>query len=279
MVHDRLGQRGACSHTGEHASSAGMDGAMHFTTHIEWLEAAVSRLAEGVGGDDPAAPIVTCPGWTVLDLVQHCGGLYLWADALVARGITKETWRVHLGLTYPSADDDLLGWLDDAAASALATFRAADPDSPVFVWGADHHNRFWPRRMLYETVVHGADLDLSIGRPVEISDAVALEGIDEFLENMMAMARWGSTPMRWDAPGDSGRTSVGLRIDGVPEAAWSIRLTSSGFWWDRSARDNTATISGSAADVMLYLQGRPGPSVRLAGDGDVVAAWRSMLAF
>ena len=44
--------------------------------------------------------------------------------------------------------------------------------------------------MLFETVVHRLDLDLTHQQPVEVSPEVAAEGIDEWFENLRHIGRW-----------------------------------------------------------------------------------------
>jgi hypothetical protein len=60
----------------------------------------------------------------------------------------------------------------------------------VWAWGPDQHARFWSRRMLYETVVHHSDAELALGREPVIDRAVAVAGVDEFLENLPSASVW-----------------------------------------------------------------------------------------
>ncbi|MFJ6752135.1 maleylpyruvate isomerase N-terminal domain-containing protein [Streptomyces sp. NPDC091266] len=50
-----------------------------------------------------------------------------------------------------------------SAAEAAETFRAVDPDAPMWAWGADQHARFWVRRMLFETLVHRTGAETAVG--------------------------------------------------------------------------------------------------------------------
>ena len=54
--------------------------------------------------------MVTCPDWTVRDLVSHVGGLHRWSTELVASGIVAETWRSSLPLDYPDGAAPLEAW-------------------------------------------------------------------------------------------------------------------------------------------------------------------------
>jgi 3-dehydroquinate synthase class II len=64
-----------------------------FTTadHVELLGAEADRFAASLTGADLDATVVTCPDWTVRDLVSHVGGLHRWSTELVASCIVAET--------------------------------------------------------------------------------------------------------------------------------------------------------------------------------------------
>ena len=57
---------------------------MNGLEHLAALEADATRLVELVALADQSAPVPTCPGWTVADVVEHVGTLYRWSAAHVA---------------------------------------------------------------------------------------------------------------------------------------------------------------------------------------------------
>ena len=130
--------------------------------HAAALEDDARRLVDLVAGADPATPVPTCPGWTLADLVDHVGTLYRWSSAHVATSARQRLSPAALEMGRPEAGATA-GWLGAGVAPMLATFRSCDPDARVWGWGADRHARFWPRRMLFETVVHRADAAIALG--------------------------------------------------------------------------------------------------------------------
>ena len=60
----------------------------------------------------------------------------------------------------------------------------------MWAWGADQHTRFWPRRMLHETLVHRTDAALALGQDPHptIDPEVAADGIDELFANLPSAA-------------------------------------------------------------------------------------------
>ena len=127
---------------------------------------------------------------------------------------------------------------DDGAAKACRTFAAAEPAAPVWAWGADQHARFWPRRMLFETAIHRIDLDLTLGREPDLPVQVAVEGIDEQLENLPFVARWNGEVGRLRGAGQT----LGFTATDA-DASWRVRLEADGWWWDRP-RNECAGCSG-----------------------------------
>ncbi len=218
--------------------------------------------------------VPTCPAWTIRDLAEHTAGLYRWSTLLVEGAVVAETWRSELPIRYPQHDREVSEWFAASIPPMLDAFGACPPDRPVWAWGADPHARFWPRRMLHETLVHGVDLELAVGAVPVVATPLAEDGIDEFLTNLGHTARWGAPLDRLRGPA---RTLALHPIDS--ERRWRIRLDATGYWWDRSDDTCDATVAGSAQDLYLFLQGRPRPSITTAGDVSVVDRWRSALDF
>lgn len=251
--------------------------ALTTTDHIEHLGAEADRFAASLVSADLAATVVTCPDWTVRDLVSHVGGLHRWSATLVSSGIVAETWRSSLAVDYPDDAAPVAAWCDwlvAGAADAGRTFAAADPTRPVWAWGADQHARYWPRRMLFETAVHRIDLDLTLGTPPDLPVEVAVEGIDEQLENLPFVGRWNAEVAKLRGVGET----IGF-VARDATASWRVRLDPTGWWWDRAAGDDDATAEATALDLLLLLLGRPAPGVRVSGDRALLDRWLAATAF
>ena len=208
---------------------------MDHEDHCDALEADGNRLVELVDGGDLTAPVPTCPGWTVADVVGHVGTLYRWSAAHVATSATARIAPDTLDLGLPS-DGPGAAWLADGIAPMLQTFRAADPSARAWGWGGDRHARFWPRRMLFETVVHRADAALALGVEPEVDPGIARDGIDELLSNLPHAAYFAPGIAELRSHRREGDERVALRPSDAG-CAWCIRLVPAGYaWTGRPAR-------------------------------------------
>jgi uncharacterized protein (TIGR03083 family) len=245
--------------------------------HIELLGAEADRFAASLTGADLRTTVVTCPDWTVRDLVSHVGGLHRWSSELVSSGILTETWRSSLPLDYPDVAAPLEAWrewLTTGAVDACRTFAAAEPAAPVWAWGADQHARFWPRRMLFETAIHRIDLDVTLGLAPDLPVDVAVEGIDEQLENLPFVARWNGAVGRLRGAGER------LAFAATDAAAsWRVRLEPDGWWWDRGSGGGDVVAEAGAVELLLLMVGRPVPDLTTRGDRALLDRWLAATAF
>ncbi len=160
--------------------------------------------AAGVVAEVPAETVVpSCPEWNVGDLVLHLGRVHRWADGLVV-ALADEPQAATEAFADPGPPT--ARWLRSGGASLLGTLRAADPDAPMWAWGADQHVRFWSRRQLHETLVHRIDAELAGGLPSTVAPEVAADGIDELLVNLPAAARF--SPKVANLRGDGRRLAL-----------------------------------------------------------------------
>jgi uncharacterized protein (TIGR03083 family) len=177
-----------------------------------------------------------------------------------------------LALEVPEDDADLPGWLAEGGARALEVFRRCDPDAPVWGWGADRHARFWPRRMIFETLVHRVDGELAVGAEPLIDARVAVDGVDELLVNLPHAAYF--------APGVGELRGDGEVIDLVAsdvDAFWSIRLLPAGYAWEWTRADAPdAVLSAASGDLLLAMYGRRslGDAARFQCEGNAAIVER-----
>ena len=237
---------------------------MNHEEHCDALENDAHRLASLLSGADAEAAVPTCPGWNLGELTEHVGGLYRWSAAHVAASARSRIDHSALDLG-PPAERATPAWLASGIAPMLDTFRASDPEATVWGWGADRHNRFWPRRMLFETVVHRADAAFAHGGQPDIDPAVAVDGIDELLANLPHAAYFA--PGIADLRGDGER--IALRSADA-DRTWMVRLLPAGYAWDWSSGRADVTVDAPAADLLLLLYGRrtAGDAARFTVEGD-----------
>lgn len=145
---------------------------------LECLASDSARL-RAVATRDLNAPVPTCPGWTVEDLVRHVAHGYL--NVVVPRLLPPEHAPTHdLSALEPLAALEL-GYT--AMTSAFAAHAAHDDPRPATPDTA----RFWIRRMAHETVIHRVDAELALHEtPAPIPPDQALDGVEEFLTVFLA---------------------------------------------------------------------------------------------
>ena len=224
---------------------------MDHGSYCDVLEAEGRRFVDVVRDADPALRVPTCPDWSLADLIEHLGGVHRWASHHVEVLARARVPSSALGITPPEEPTRMADWLEAGIGPMVGTFRAADPDAAAWGWGADRHVRFWPRRMVHETVVHRVDAAIAVGAETEVDAPLAADGIDELLANLPHAAYFA--PGVGDLRGDG--ETIGLRATD-DDRAWTIRLLPGGFAWDWSSRTCDTTVHGSTPDLLLLLYGR-----------------------
>lgn len=243
-------------------------------THEQYCDALgleIERFADAVRGVLPDLEVPTCPDWTLADLVKHIGMTQRWAAQMVRDLAPERLDRSTLDFGIPADEEDFADWLAAGAGPVVDAFRAADPEAPMWAWGADQRVRFWPRRMLHETTVHYADAEMALGGTPAIDATVAADGIDELLENLPHAAYFapGVTELRGDGE------ALHLHATDA-EAEWTIRLHADGFTWDRDHSKATTAARGPIGDLFLLMYGRRHPAdkrLEVLGDEAFLARW------
>jgi uncharacterized protein (TIGR03083 family) len=241
---------------------------------LEALATDFARLREVATTADLNAPVPSCPGWTIADLVRHVGEVYLHKVECMRLGSHPEPW--------PPAGikaEETLALLDRAYAALTAEFASRDPGDAAFTWyGPDQTVGFWIRRMAQETVVHRVDAEIAAGVEVtEIPDDLALDGIDEFL---VAFVEYGSTT--WpDEYGEVLATTDGrgIRLE-TSGAAWLVRPTPEAIEVRASDLDGaSAVVSGKPPALLLWAWNRTGAgAITTSGDAALVTELRRVFA-
>jgi uncharacterized protein (TIGR03083 family) len=259
------------------------------------LEAEIGRLVESTRNGDPAAEVPTCPGWTLAKLMKHVGIMHRWARHLVAERVGEPLWSRDVPVAPPGDPGAYPEWLAEGGADLVATLRAADPGTPVWSWGPRHDAGFWARRMLHETTIHRADVDLALGREPHIGAGTAADGIDEFLANVGA-AEWMAGPLReldgagetlhihatdTSSTGAAGAPADDARPHGRVTGEWTITLSAGTFTWTHGHGKGDVAVRGPLSDLLLLLYGRREPfdgRFEVFGDRDLLARWLAKTA-
>jgi uncharacterized protein (TIGR03083 family) len=197
---------------------------------LDVLADEVRRLLVLAGGD-LAAPVPTCPGWSVGDLVEH-----------VARG-----FRTVVGKESDPPDLTPPVALDQAYAALAAAF-AEQPD------------HFWIRRMAQEAAIHRFDAEVALGAPLTpFPEDFAADAIGEMLD--VFLRRETHT---WPQDYAADLTEWGphwLRV-----ADWRVDVHPTGVdVAPVNAENPDASVHGRPGAVLLWLYNRGG-DVSVNGD-------------
>ncbi len=226
---------------------------MDSSRYLESLAAdfALLRAAASAAGLD--APVPTCPGWTVADLVEHVAGVYLHKTLAMQLGDFPEE------RDWPTDLDDLplLDQLDRTYAGLTHELTTRDPQSPAPTWYEPELTvAFWIRRMAQETVIHRLDAELAaqaaMGRVVSpVPDDIAADGVDEVLVRFLG---YGSTA--WP---DEFAALQGPRLEAA-DGDDTVIVETDGSTWTVSPRpDHVQVQAGTSGDVHALVGADPAP--------------------
>ncbi|MFI9007051.1 maleylpyruvate isomerase family mycothiol-dependent enzyme [Actinosynnema sp. NPDC053489] len=223
---------------------------LDFVPHLRTEYAALRAAALAVG---PDAPVPTCPGWTIRDLVDHQARTHSWALRALRTPADGERPRPE---DRPADWDELLAWGQEKLAELADTLAGGTSDTPAWSFVGPRTFGFWSRRQAHETAVHRLDAEHArhgTEVPSLLFDAgFAADGVDEYLT-------WMLTHVTRRRPVErAGRVLFHAADAG---RAWELRLTPGeppvvGPITD-SATDEDATVAGTADALYRAVWGRP----------------------
>ena len=247
---------------------------MSFDEHGEGIGNAWTVLRDNAARAGLNAPVPTCPGWAVEDLVVHTGMVHRWATSVVSGTPVEDTVALE---DDGRGTSDLLGWLDAGAKELLSALASAPDDLRAFFFLKDAPApRFaWARRQCHETTIHAVDaMAAALGAAPTASrtwvrPALATDGVDELL--------CGFVPRRSESLRSTVPRTVVVRATDTG-ASWTMQLsdqpvvTTAGDDDPIPAEDLTI-LSGTAAQLYLGLWNR---GDEVAEDGaPFLDLWRS----
>jgi uncharacterized protein (TIGR03083 family) len=200
---------------------------------------------QGLLGGDLTAPVAHCGDWTLRELTEHLGQGNLWAAVAVTEGRGD-----HRPAPAPA---EIGGWFADSCTELTAAL-SADPDASAWTFSPPHTVGFWRRRRCHETVVHRWDAEHALGRAAALDPELCGDGIAEVIEVFVPrMVKRG--------------------LAAPPEASVRLAATDLDASWVLGPGSPTATLSGTAEELLLALWGRlPMPWDRVSGDADAARA-------
>jgi uncharacterized protein (TIGR03083 family) len=244
-----------------------------FDRCLDRIGQAASALVSRAATAGLEAAVVTCPGWSVADLVAHQGMVHRWAAASLRLDETPVPSHPEFLASVPP--DRLLTWFADGARELTETLGTVDPDvpAPVILQDAPRPAHFWARRQAHETTIHSVDaLSAVLGRlpsaaEVGVDPDLAQDGIDELLTGFFPRGRSKLAEL---AP---------LTLAVTPsdsQRAWTVRVDDERLTTIRERRpDADATFAGTAVQLYLGLWNR-GAEVTATGRPGTLEAWRAV---
>ena len=245
---------------------------MGVDTWISEIDSAGERIVEVLGDVDLAAPVPSCPGWDMGELVRHLGGVHRWATTFVVTGRTtpiREDQETQVG-GWPQ-DDQLKGWFEEGVRSLAAGLRAAPEDLVCWTFlEAETPLKHWARRQAHETAIHRVDAELAAGADVhEFQPAFAADGVDEFLTAFINRPRRGP---RSEVP-----RSLAFSCTDI-DRVWTVDYDDTAAVTKRAVDQGAdANVGGTAADLYLWVWGRlRRDGVDLDAPPDVIDDWNTI---
>lgn len=244
---------------------------MEPTDHLAALRCESAALV-AVAHGDLAAPVPTCPGWTVGDLVVHTGVIH----QRLARSVqTRSTGpiRAEPHMATDPRRPDLAGWFEEVAAALVATLVEAGPEAEVWHWFPGGTARVVIRRAAHETTVHRWDGENALGDADPIASDLAADGVDEVITALLPHVIWSGGPPEGARP--TGETVHLHRTDGPGE--WLLRFTPAGLEATREHAAGDVAVRGGASDLLLFLWGRASAErLEVPGDETLLDRWAEL---
>ncbi|WP_243871350.1 maleylpyruvate isomerase family mycothiol-dependent enzyme [Amycolatopsis viridis] len=216
----------------------------------------------------PAAPVPTCPKWTVQHLVAHLAKVHSWVRSAltdptgenVRRGQPPEDWT------------ELLEW--SAEQMTAMVDELADPSAPAWLpfTRFEQNAGSWARRQAHETAIHRLDAEHALAGSTDPSSVPSLvfdpefaaDGIDELIAWILpTRAKWDQFAVSGSVlvhAADAGRMWRVVLHPGEPATIDPVT----------AAFEADATIAGTADAVYRRVWGRPSHA-SVTGDVSLLA--------
>ncbi|ROP38769.1 maleylpyruvate isomerase family mycothiol-dependent enzyme [Saccharothrix texasensis] len=237
--------------------------------HLAVVEEYSGSFTEAVAGN-LGAPVPSCPGWTVDDLVAHLAEVQAWWTAVVlAKGAYPDEEAARRAAD--TGPDRVEGWREISARYVAVQedyLRVAGPDAPVWAWWNEERRdtaAALAQRQAHEAVVHCWDAQRAVGEAKSIPAALAVDGVEDFFARFLHGKAWTGGPAVLELAATD--TDAGWLL-GTDGSAAPARLAD-------GAAD--ARVAGTAEQLYLLLWRRLGVrEVTVTGDrakADALLGW------
>ncbi|GAA1790176.1 maleylpyruvate isomerase family mycothiol-dependent enzyme [Luedemannella flava] len=253
-----------------------------FGRHCAEIVQRAELMRSHIAGADLSTAVPTCPGWTLNQLVRHLGGGLGWAEEIVRDRALQPPSDAHFRdlSRYVGEDPAVLGdWLVTTAGQLDQTLRAAGPSVRLWTPVTSGYAAFYARRFAHETLIHGADATLALGRSFAVDDDVARDAIDEWLD-LVSPPEMREYQPRWREQLGPRRT-VALHATDV-RADWLVDLSGGEIVWRHGPALATVAVAAPVAELLLMIyKRRPtyGDGIEVTGDAGMLDFWLDRASF
>jgi uncharacterized protein (TIGR03083 family) len=229
--------------------------------------AADGRAFVAAARRDPAAPVPSCPGWTVHELVGHVGRVHTWATQVV-RSRSREPIASRLFPEGPADPGLRIDWAAERHAELVDALQGLDEDEPIWVRvpGGDGTGRFWLRRQAHELALHRWDAESATGEAQPLDAELSVDGLDELLALFLPQRATSATLVS---------TGASLHVHCTDrDGEWLVRFGPDGATTSTEHAKADVAVRGSAADLYLVLWNRVSRDrVEVFGDASLLDRW------
>jgi uncharacterized protein (TIGR03083 family) len=212
------------------------------TAHSDGVAAAASGHLD--------EPIEHCPGWTMVDLIQHLTEVqWFWATVVEQR--LQE--RPQDGRPTDIDRSELIERFSRGAQHLARVLEDTDQSTRVYTWAPRQQDvAFVTRHQVQEIVVHHWDAAHAAGVDFFVDPAVAADSIEEFLTFSVSN---DDDPI--DPPGVTLGGSLGFKCSDV-DRSWTVvdGDTQSTVRFVEGVEADTPLIEGTSSDILLWLYSR-----------------------
>jgi uncharacterized protein (TIGR03083 family) len=251
-----------------------------FARHCDEIVTQTALLTGYLVGADVAAPVPTCPGWNVSQLLCHVDGGHRWVAEIVKTRAAQPPPDTALRDLSGSTNENparLAASLTEGAAQLAAALREAGPGEQMWCPVAGGGTPFYARRFTHETAVHRADAAIALGVDYTLDADVAVDGVEEWLELGSLPFHFEVHPWMRELLGP-GRT-IGLHATDV-DTHWLLDLTGDAISWRHGDEPAAAAIHAPLTELLLLIyRRRPVTAVEVTGDTDFIDFWLERVNF
>ncbi|MGZ4688696.1 MAG: maleylpyruvate isomerase family mycothiol-dependent enzyme [Acidimicrobiia bacterium] len=219
---------------------------MDLTRRVELIELDSAALADAAERD-LRAPIATCPGWDMAELVRHVLQVHRSWGRIVGEGRMAPEWS---DAPLPP-DDEVVAEFRANAIWFTDVLGSTDPGTPCWTWGPEQNAGFVQRFQVQEIALHRRDAEQAVGEAGPVAadgaaDAIAL--VNELLPAAASGMQRAFQVVATDTPLD-------ITMSAKPELPI------------------VGSLCGGASDLLLVLWKRlPLETVDATGDVEAIAA-------